>query len=485
METDLDAQRYGMRNLEIEGEVDGEALEGKPMTLRLAADAEADLGADVLTVSGLELAAGELMTTGDLEVHQLTGKPQLQGAIKVAPFNPRELLARLGQPAPETTDPKALTRFEFSANLKGTPKRVDLDPLSLTLDYTTLTGKLGVAPGATALRFELTADALDADRYLPPRTKEAPQAAATPGAAAGAAPLPLDTLRALDIDGRMRLGQLKVSNLTSRDIQVTVNAKNGLIKVSPIQAALYDGTYTGDVVLDARSDTPRISMNETLSGVQAEPLLADLQGKALLSGRADASAKLNARGLGPAQFKRTLNGDIAFSFADGALKGINIGRILRDVEARLKGQALPAGEGPVETDFTELSGTIQIKDGVATNRDLSAKSPLLRISGQGTANLVEETVDYRLTTTLAATAEGQSGAEASELAGIPVPIRVSGSWRNPTIRPDLEAVAKAKAKEEVDKRKEEVAEKIEKKIEKELGEGAAEPLKGLLKGFGN
>ncbi len=485
LEADVAAERYRVRDLEIEGEVQGEGVEREAVELRLAADAEADLKADTLSVSGLELGAGGLTTQGNLEVRRLTAKPEFQGAISVAPFNPRELLARLGQTLPQTADRNALTRLELAADLKGTQQRVELDAISLTLDDTTLTGTLSMALGAPTVRFELAADAFDADRYLPPPPKEGQQAAATPGAAAGAAPLPLDTLRALDIDGRARLGRLKVSNLTTRDIQVTVNAKDGLIKVSPIQAALYEGTYAGDIVLDARGDTPRISMDEKLSGVQAEPLLTDLQGKALLSGLAEARARLNARGLGPAQFKRTLNGEIAFSFTDGALKGINVGRILRDVEARIKGQALPAQEGPVETDFTELSGTIQIKDGVATNQDLSAKSPLLRISGRGTADLVDETVDYRLTTTLVATAAGQSGAERSELAGIPVPIRVSGSWRNPSIRPDLEAVAKAKAQEELEKRKGEATEKIEKKLEKELGEGAAKPLKDLLKGLGN
>lgn len=485
LEADVAAERYRVRDLEIEGEVQGEGVEREAVELRLAADAEADLKADTLSVSGLELGAGGLTTQGNLEVRRLTAKPEFQGAISVAPFNPRELLARLGQTLPQTADRNALTRLELAADLKGTQQRVELDAISLTLDDSTLTGTLSMALGAPTVRFELAADAFDADRYLPPPPKEGQQAAATPGAAAGAAPLPLDTLRALDIDGRARLGRLKVSNLTTRDIQVTVNAKDGLIKVSPIQAALYEGTYAGDIVLDARGDTPRISMDEKLSGVQAEPLLTDLQGKALLSGLAEARARLNARGLGPAQFKRTLNGEIAFSFTDGALKGINVGRILRDVEARIKGQALPAQEGPVETDFTELSGTIQIKDGVATNQDLSAKSPLLRISGRGTADLVDETVDYRLTTTLVATAAGQSGAERSELAGIPVPIRVSGSWRNPSIRPDLEAVAKAKAQEELEKRKGEATEKIEKKLEKELGEGAAKPLKDLLKGLGN
>ena len=46
---------------------------------------------------------------------------------------------------------------------------------------------------------------------------------------------------------------------------------------------------------------------------------------------------------------------------------------------------MPPSDEPEQTDFTELTGTIQFKDGLGTNNDLSIKSPLLRILGKGSA----------------------------------------------------------------------------------------------------
>jgi AsmA protein len=487
-EADLAAQRYRLHDLRVDGEVNGEGVSGKALPLHLSGDADADLAKGTLTLAGVELGAGDLNATTKLQVHGFPDKPQYEGTFSVASFNPRALLARFGQTPPATADPKALTLLQFAAELKGSAQRLDLEAMSLRVDDTTLTGSLAVTnPEAPAVRFDLPADAIDADRYLPPREAGgAPAAAATPGTAAAAAPLPVDTLRALNADGRLRLGRLKLSGLTVNKINITLAAKNGLIKASPIQADLYEGTYNGNVTVDARGQTPRISVDEKLSKVQAGPLLADLQGKDFLTGVADASAKLTAAGLAPDQFKRTLNGDLSFSFTNGAIKGINIGRVLRQVQATLKGQALSAQEEPVKTDFSELSGTVQVKDGIATNKDLSGKSPLLRIAGQGTANLVEETMDYRLTATLVATAEGEGGKGLRDLAGIPVPIRISGSWQEPRIRPDLEAVAKAKAKEALGKPAEKASKEVEKKleeVEKNLGEGSSKPLKDLLKGL--
>ena len=98
--------------------------------------------------------------------------------------------------------------------------------------------------------------------------------------------------------------------------------------------------------------------------------------------------------------RKTLNGRAAFTFLDGAVKGVNIGRMIREAKARIEGEPLPPSDEPLQTDFTELSGSINFTDGVGRNDDLHAKSPLLRIRGKGTADLPREQVDYLLTTAI-------------------------------------------------------------------------------------
>jgi len=66
-------------------------------------------------------------------------------------------------------------------------------------------------------------------------------AAASPGAAAGGvATLPLDTLRALDLDGRLRVGALTTGTLRVARLDARVAAKDGLVKLSPLSARLYE-----------------------------------------------------------------------------------------------------------------------------------------------------------------------------------------------------------------------------------------------------
>jgi AsmA protein len=472
--------------LVLDARLEGAGLPGGALALKLAADAELDGARRTLSLRGLEAEVLDLVATGTLDASGLGGKPAFTGELVVAEFSPRKLLAALGQPAVETTDDGVLTRASMRATVSGAADAVSLEPLRLRLDDTTLDGKLGVSDFASpALRFDLALDAIDVDRYLPPGTEAPP---ASPGAAAGkAGEVPLATLRGLDAAGRLRAGKVKVAKLNLSDVAATLRAKGGLIRLSPVSAKLYDGRYDGNITLDARKDTPALGLDEKLSGVQVGPLLVDLQGEAPITGTGNVSAKLNAVGTDPEAIKRTLNGNASFQFLDGALQGVNIGRMIREARARLKGERLADADAPARTDFTEVTGTATVSNGLVANQDLSAKSPLLRLSGKGTASLPQDRIDYRVTATLVATSKGQGGKELGDLAGLDVPVHVTGTFAKPEYGLDAqalaEALAKGKAREVVDAQKSKIEEKLGDKAGGLLGEeGPGKLLKGL---FGN
>ena len=169
------------------------------------------------------------------------------------------------------------------------------------------------------------------------------------------------------------------------------------------------------------------------------------------------------------EVKRNLNGSADFAFRQGAINGVNIARMIREAYARIKGTELPAEEVEQKTDFSELHGSLHIVNGVATNNDFTAMTPLLRINGKGTANLVADTVDYRIKATLVKTLEGQGGAELNDLAGIPIPIHVTGSLADPHYALDTQALAEVLA-----------TSKLQDVIDEKVGD---ETVRKLLKGL--
>jgi len=106
--------------------------------------------------------------------------------------------------------------------------------------------------------------------------------------------------------------------------------------------------------------------------------------------------------------------------------------MLREATARLEGKTPAPDQEADETDFSELRGSAVIRDGVLYNEDLSAKSPLFRLTGAGRLDLGQGTLDYQVKPVLVATLQGQGGEDLNQLKGIPIPVRFKG----PLGRPD-------------------------------------------------
>ena len=466
--------------------VAGGTLITGPAPLDVSTRADINLAKGTVALDRLSAKGLGLEVSGGIRAEQVLATPRFNGTLKVGAFSPRDLMLELGMGPPVTADPKVLTRLSGDVSFTGSTSGVNLDPLDLRLDDTAVQGSLGVPDlKKQALRFKLVVDAVDLDCYLPPKPAGEEVKAPTPGAAAGAAAkLPVDMLRALDVQGSLGVGKLKASNLKLQNVVLNIAARDGNLRMSRLGAALYGGQYQGNVGLDVRGQEPRVRLDESLSGVQIEPLLTDLRGEAKLKGRTDLKARLTASGADGDRMKKTLSGGGGFTVRDGAYKGVNLGLLARQGKVLLdtaRGKRTKSVEGSTQTDFSELSGTFTVDGGVVRNDDLAMKAPLLRLAGQGTADLGSGRIDYTLNASLVETSKGQEGKDTEKLEGITVPIRVTGTFDEPQFVPDLTAVAKQRAQVEIDKQKKKLEGKVEEKIKEKLGNDVGDKVKDLLR----
>ncbi|MGB5299381.1 MAG: AsmA-like C-terminal region-containing protein, partial [Thiogranum sp.] len=210
-------------------------------------------------------------------------------------------------------------------------------------------------------------------------------------------------------------------------------------------------------------------------GVQVGPLLKDLTGKDSLTGKTEASANLVTSGQTPDEFKKTLNGKIAFAFTDGAVKGFNLAAMIRKAQAQINGQPPPAETGPNQTDFSEITGTATVTNGIVSNRDLIAKSPLLRVEGTGDIDLPQESLDYLVTAKVVRSLEGQGGKGVTDLKGVEIPVQLSGTFAEPKYKIRLDKALQESAEKKVEK-------KLGKELEKRgLDSDQVDKLKGLFR----
>ena len=205
---------------------------------------------------------------------------------------------------------------------------------------------------------------------------------------------------------------------------------------------LYQGTVSGKSVVNVKGASPVTDLQLTVDKLQVNPLLKDLAGKDFLEGATRAQIALSMTGDHPARIKQTLSGRGSLDFTDGAIVGVDLARMVRDVKAGLRGE-MQSGPKP-RTDFSELAVPFTLQNGVFHTADAAMKSPPLRLSAAGSADLVKETLDFRMDPKLVGTIKGQG--DDKDRSGLGVPIVVAGSFASPIFRPDLEAMAKDQLK---------------------------------------
>jgi AsmA protein len=401
--------------------------------------------------------------------------------LEVSSFSPRKLVADLGETFPvETADPKALDRLAFKARLKGDPENVTLSDGALDLDASKITFSAKARDFSKPnMAFDLNLDEIDLDRYMPPASEEnaeEEQETATP--APEAEKTDYTTLRRLVLEGVVRVGKVKAFGARIQDVHMKVTGRNGLFNLDPLTVKLYEGGASSKGFLDVRKDTPEMTIDLSAHGIQVAPLLTDVLERDFLEGTVKTEVGLKMRGDDPERIKETLNGQGDLLFKDGAIVGIDLTGMVQNVKATF-GLAEKGAKKP-RTDFSELHMPFTVKKGVVNTSATSLTSPLLRLLVRGDADLVKETLDFRVEPKVVGTLKGQG--DAAQRSGVMVPVLVTGTFASPKFRPDLEGMIKKSLEGELP-RPEELKKLLPGGSEEGETESLEEKAKGVLKGL--
>ncbi len=481
-----------LSGLDLKGQARGKDLPGGKLDGHLVTALDMNWKQGTLRMPKVTLDGAGLHLTGTVEGKGLNGRPTFKGRVALAETDLRRHLTTLGVALPPMADPKALTRVTLSSGFEGSPKVVALSGLKLKLDDSRLDGRLRILTAGRhpAYRFSLKLDRIDLDRYLPPPAKNTAKAAgAGHGPAAKVdenAPLfQLEPLRGLDVDGSLGVGHLQVRGLKFDGIHLKVKGADGRIGLTDRIDGLYKGALKGSARIDASGRQARLALKQDMRGVRAEPLLKDLLQEDRLSGQAQMHLDLSTRGQSLAAIKRGLNGRLGARFSDGEIRGFNLARTLREAAARLRGRTLPPEKARPKTDFTELKVDARVVNGVVRD-DLSAKSPLFRVTGKGSVDLVNMTLNYKLKPVLVASLKGEGGKDLNRLKGVPIPIEFKGPLAKPHWSVNIAEALTASQKERLKKKASQELKKIlPKEIQQQLPGGLDKQLDGAFKGLFN
>lgn len=325
--------------------------------------------------------------------------------------------------------------------------------LTAKFDETTVKAKAAMTKfDAPRYSFDVDVDKVNLDRYL----AASPHAKPAPGANAKVdvdVPVDLSGLKGLNADGKLAVGALQVQGLKLTEVKAQLRMAGGHADLAPHSAKLYEGTLAGALTLNANGN--RIALQESLSNVAIGPLVRDAAGRDAVEGRGNIALDVTAAGATVNAMKKALAGTARVALRDGALKGINLTEALRKTRAAFgsKSAQQQPSDTAQRTDFSEMTASFVIKNGVARNDDLDVKAPVLRIGGAGDIDIGNSRLNYVAKATVVATSKGQGGADLDHLAGLTIPVKLTGPFDAPKYEIDYGALAsdaaKAKAKEKV------------------------------------
>ncbi|MFT5390572.1 MAG: hypothetical protein ACI8PT_000757, partial [Gammaproteobacteria bacterium] len=477
---------YTGKRVSVRGTVTGKAIPGGATDINVLTDLTANASRDTLRLSTLDARALGLHANGDISIAELSKQPTYWGNVTLAPFKPRPLIRRLGLGNIETADPKALAQISGSTTFEGGAGQLALNKLELTIDQSTLRGNVNVKGlQRTAQRphvqFDLTLNGIDADRYLPPTKGK------SGSAPAGAMPIAL--LTTIDLDGQLNIGKLKANNLRVSNFKVTARGKDRKLVIDPITANLYQGTVNAKGTVDTSTPTPSLTLENQFRGIQAGPLLTDLQGKAAVTGTTDFDLTLRTKGLSEDQLLGNANGKTRFTLRDGTIEGVNM---MREICSKLSSFGIVSGQANTgdNTAFSDLSGSGDIRNGVLYNQDMAMVSPFLRVAGEGNIQLVPQIVGYAATAHLVDSCAGAGRGVVNNLVDIPIPVRVSGPVSNLRYGFDFDKLFASLAQQQIQKQGARFLEKTfggkssgETGTSDSAGSTEEKVIKGLLKGL--
>ncbi len=452
----------------------------------LRADETVSLAARA-TVGGLE----RIELQADARLDTVSPVPRLHGGWQLAEFNPKDLVEAADLDPLQTEDETALTRLSGSGRIEATSEEIQLAELLLEVDDSRAEGSLAFAAEPPTIDMDLHLDEMDIDRYLPPADTEETQdtaasngddqaveadadkdAPALPDLKAIELDLPLELLRELDLDGQIGFDHVQIAGLSTRDFAAELGSDNGMVGATRLTADLYEGELDGHAKLDARADEPGIDVHVDLLEVTFAPLTEDLLGRDWLHGSGTLRLQGKGRGANAHALVEDFEGSGELALLEGSLLGLDIGHELRNALADLRDEAQPEGE-PERTIFAEMTATYDIGNGVVTNDDLLLTSPVFEANGAGEANILEESLDYRVEAAPDEGLERQDAELLHHLAGVTVPIDIQGQLLGPEIRVDLVGALSEEQRARIEGLEEQLDEAVEEqrdRLEDEAGE---------------
>jgi AsmA protein len=318
-------------------------------------------------------------------------------------------------------------RFAIKAQADVVGGTIGLNNVNVELDGNSAEGVLTFATdGRQTLQGTLAADTLDLSPYISTiKLLTANRRAWNNGH------ITLDGLSGTDFDLRLSAAKVVLADAKVGRTAIGANLRNGQLVVTIGEAQAYGGVIKGSVALANFDAGVDVKSQLHLSDVDLESCLGQLFGLHRLEGKGDISFAVEGTGDSVLAVTRTLNGTASLTGQRGALAGLDVEQLLRRLERRPLSSGGDFRTG--RTPYDKIAVALKIVQGKVNVEDVKVSGPGVKLALAGSASIPSRELD--LTGTAALVAAPKAGATPFAL-----PFIVQGSWDDPIMLPDAEAL---------------------------------------------
>jgi AsmA family protein len=289
---------------------------------------------------------------------------------------------------------------DFSVDRSRTPQLITANLTSRSLDMKDLGGFIGANRGTKP------------SDQPPPGDKMLPTE-----------PFSLEKLRAADADVLFKGAKIITEKMPLENMTTHLIVKDGILRLAPLNFGVAGGNLVTQVEMDGRQSQIVTHADITATGLQLERLFPDAKLNAASSGTLGGRAKLKGTGTSMATMLGTADGDAALIIDGGTVSEL----LLRMSNLDIANSLVLLFGGDKEVPIRCMVANFKATKGVFAVQDLVLDTPKVNITGQGSVNLADESLDLRLV----------SKSKGFSLVSLRGPVVVTGTFKNPTARPEL------------------------------------------------
>lgn len=318
-------------------------------------------------------------------------------------------------------------RFAIKAQTSVVGDSISLSGVNVELDGNSAEGVLAFSSeGRQTLQGTLASDTLDLTPYISTIKLSTGNQRAW-----NDAPLTPDGLNGLDFDLRLSAANVVMGSAKFGRTAIGANLRSGKLTISIGEALAYGGVVKGSVALTNFPSGVDFKSQLQFADVDLEACLGQLFGLRRLEGKGTMSMALDGTGESVLALTRTLSGTATLTGRDGAIAGINVEQLLKRLERRplSGGGEFRSGRTP----YDKINVTLRVAQGAVDVQDMKVESTAVRLALAGTASIPERELDLK----------GTAALVVASRAGAPpfgLPFVVQGSWDDPIMLPDAEAL---------------------------------------------